>query len=58
MIFDTQITLRLLSYPIVSGQTAEKLERETTGSDVFDVVRSYGQETEEIELTCKRRDGA
>ena len=28
------------------------------GSDVFDVVRSYGQETEEIELTCKRRDGA
>ena len=30
MIFDTQITLRLLSYPIVSGQTTEKLERETT----------------------------
>ena len=100
MIFDTQITLRLLSYPIVSGQTTEKLERETTvwsagksanrgeyyqatqagkqtdtifrmhsaeyrgeqqlacGSDVFDVVRSYGAETEEIELTCKRRDGA
>ena len=88
MIFDTQITLRLLSYPIVSGQTTEKLERETTvwaarksvnraeyyqaaqagkrtdeqqltcGSDVFDVVRSYGAETEEVELTCKRRDGA
>ena len=93
MIFDTQITLRLLSYPIVNGQTAEKLERETTvwaarksvnraeyyqaaqagkrtdaifrmhsaeyggeqqlvcGSDVFDVVRSYGQETAETELT-------
>ena len=100
MIFDTQITLRLLSYHIVSGQTAEKLERETTvwaarksvnraeyyqaaqagkhtdaifrmhsteyrneqqlvcGSDVFDVIRTYGAETEEIELTCKRRDGA
>ena len=100
VIFDTQITLRLFSYPIVNGQTTEKLERETTvwaarksvnraeyyqaaqagkrtdaifrmhsaeyggeqqlvcGSDVFDVVRSYGQETEEIELTCKRRDGA
>ena len=92
MIFDTQITLRLFSYPIVNGQTAEKLERETTvwaeyyqaaqagkrtdaifrmhsaeyggeqqlvcGSDVFDIVRSYGQETEETELTCKRRDGA
>lgn len=100
VIFDTQITLRLLSYPIVNGQTTEKLERETAvwaarksvnraeyyqaaqagkrtdaifrmhsaeyggeqqlvcGSDVFDVVRSYGQETEEIELTCKRRDGA
>ena len=29
MIFDTQITLRLLSYPIVNGQTTEKLERET-----------------------------
>lgn len=100
MIFDTQITLRLLSYPIVSGQTAEKLERERAvwaarksvnraeyyqaaqagkrtdavfrlhseeyqgeqqlvcGSDVFDVIRSYGAETEEIELTCKRRDGA
>ena len=84
----------------MSGQTREKLERETTvwaarksvnraeyyqaaqagkqtdaifrlhsaeyrgeqqlvcGSDVFDVVRSYGAETEEIELTCKRRDGA
>ena len=97
---ETQITLRLFSYHIVNGQTAEKLERETTvwaarksvnraeyyqaeqagkrtdaifrmhsaeyggeqqivcGSDVFDVVRSYGQETEEIELTCKRRDGA
>ena len=97
MIFDTQITLRLFSYPIVNGQTTEKLERETTvwaasksvnraeyyqagkrtdaifrmhsaeyggeqqivcGSDVFDVVRSYGAETEEVELTCKRRDGA
>lgn len=100
MIFDTQITLRLFSYPIVNGQTAEKLERETTvwaarksvnraeyyqaaqagkrtdaifrmhsaeyggeqqlvcGYDVFDVVRSYGAETEEVELTCKRRDGA
>ena len=98
MIFDTQITLRLLSYPIVSGQPTEKLEREPTiwaarksvnraeyyqaaqagkrtdaifrmhsaeyggeltcGSDVFDVVRSYGAETEEVELTCKRRDGA
>ena len=30
MIFDTQITLRLFSYPIVNGQTTEKLERETT----------------------------
>ena len=30
MIFDTQITLRLLSYHIVNGQTTEKLERETT----------------------------
>ena len=30
----------------------------TCGSDVFDVVRSYGAETEEVELTCKRRDGA
>lgn len=100
MIFDTQITLRLLSYPIVKGQTTEKLERETAvwaarksvnraeyyqaaqagkrtdaifrmhsaeyggeqqlvcGSDVFDVIRSYGAETEEVELTCKRRDGA
>lgn len=100
VIFDTQITLRLFSYPIVNGQTTEKLERETTvwaarksvnraeyyqaaqagkrtdaifrmhsaeyggeqqltcGSDVFDVVRSYGAETEEVELTCKRRDGA
>lgn len=100
MIFDTQITLCLMSYSIANGQTTEKLERETTvwaarksvnraeyyqaaqagrrtdaifrvhsmeyggeqrivcGSDVFDVVRSYGQETEEIELTCKRRDGA
>ena len=100
VIFDTQITLRLLSYPIVNGQTTEKLERETTvwaarksvnraeyyqaaqagkrtdaifrmhsaeyggeqqitcGTDVFDVVRSYGAETEEVELTCKRRDGA
>lgn len=26
--------------------------------DVYDVVRSYGAETEEIELTCQRRDGA
>ena len=100
VIFDTQVALRLLSYPIVNGQTAEKLERETTvwaarksvtraeyyqaaqagkrtdaifrlhsaeyggeqqlvcGSDVYDVVRSYGAETEETELTCKRRDGA
>nr|DAL18622.1 MAG TPA_asm: putative head-tail adaptor [Caudoviricetes sp.] len=101
MIFDTQITLRLLSYPIVNGQTMEKLERETTvwaarksvnraeyyqaaqagkrtdaifrmhsaeyggeqqlvcgSDDVFEIVRSYGQETEEVELTCKRRDGA
>ena len=100
MIFDTQITLRLFSYPIVNGKTTEKLERETTvwaarksvnraeyyqaaqagkrtdaifrmhsaeyggeqqltcGTDVFDVVRSYGAETEEVELTCKRRDGA
>lgn len=100
MIFDTRITLRLLSYPIVSGQTAEKLEKETTvwaarksvtraeyyqaaqagkrtdavfrmhsaeysgeqqlvcGSEAFDVIRAYGAETEEVELTCKRRDGA
>ena len=100
MIFDTQITLRLFSYPIVNGQTTEQLERDTTvwaarksvnraeyyqaaqagkrtdaifrmhsaeyggeqqivcGPDACDVVRSYGQETEEIELTCKRRDGA
>lgn len=100
MIFDTQITLRLLSYPIVSGQTTEKLERETTvwaarksvnraeyyqaaqagkrtdaifrmhsaeygneqqiacNGEVYDIIRAYGAETEEIELTCKRRDGA
>lgn len=100
MIFDTQITLRLLSYPIVSGQTTEKLEKETTvwaarksvtraeyyqaaqagkrtdavfrmhsaeyggeqqlvcGGEAFDVIRTYGAETEEVELTCKRRGGA
>ena len=100
MIFDTRITLRLLSYPIANGQTTEKLERETTvwaarksvnraeyyqaaqagmrtdaifrvhsaeydreqqlvcAGEVYDVVRTYGAETEEIELTCKRRDGA
>ena len=100
MIFDTQITLRLLSYPIVRGKTTERLERETTvwaarksvnraeyyqaaqagkrtdaifrvhsaeyggeqqlvcGGETFDVIRTYGAETEEIELTCKRRDGA
>ena len=100
MIFDMQITLRLFSYPIVNGQTTEKLERETTvwaarksvnraeyyqaaqagkrtdavfrmhsaeyggeqqlvcGGKTFDVIRTYGAETEEIELTCKRRDGA
>ena len=33
-------------------------QQRTCGSDVFDVVRSYGAETEEVELTCKRRDGA
>lgn len=100
MIFDTQITLRLLSYPIVNGQTTEKLERETIvwaahksvtraeyyqaaqagkrtdavfrvhsaeynneqqltcGNETFDVIRAYGAETEETELTCKRREGA
>ena len=100
MVFDTQITLRLLSYPIVKGLPTEKLERETTvwaarksvtrteyyqaahagkrtdaifrlhsaeyngeqqlvcGDDTFEVVRCYGAETEEVELTCKRRDGS
>lgn len=100
MIFDTQITLRFLSYKIVNGQTKEKLERETTvwaaqksvnraeyyqaaqagkrtdaifrmhsaeyrgeqqivcEGKPYDVIRSYGAETEEVELTCKRRDGA
>lgn len=100
MIFDTQITLRFLTYKIVNGQTEEKLERETTvwaarksvnraeyyqaaqagkrtdaifrmhsaeyrgeqriacEGETYDVIRSYGAETEEVELTCKRRDGA
>lgn len=100
MIFDTQITLRLMAYPIKNGQTVEQVERETTVwaaqksvtraeyyqaaqagkrtdaifrlhsteyrgeqqvvccGDVYDVVRSYGAETEETELTCRRRDGA
>lgn len=100
MIFDTPITLRLMSYPIVNGQTTEKLEKSTTvwaakksvtrseyyqsaqagrrsdavfrlhsceysgeqqvlcDETLYDVTRTYGAETEEIELTCKRRDGA
>lgn len=100
MIFDTQITMCLLSYSIENGQTTEKIERETTvwaakksvnraeyyqaaqagrrtdaifrihnleysgeqcvryEGKTYDVVRTYGAETEEIELTCQRRSGA
>ena len=100
MIFDTQITLCLLSYNIENGQTTEKIEHETTvwaarksvnraeyyqaaqagrrtdaifrvhsmeyggeqcvryGGNTYDVVRTYGAETEETELTCQRRSGA